>query len=137
MEKTFKEIKNGDHTYQVYPLTGRAACHLDRKVCDLAYSFRGDASSASELGMLVLHAFANMGDYQFDEIVEQSIPNVVRIGVDGELNTRLTIDNIYDFFSGDIDGLYGFLVSLWECYGLTPFKQARAQNTGNSTTTTA
>ena len=128
--KPYREVKNGDHTFQVYPITGRAACHLDRKVCDIAYSFRHAAGSKSELGMMVLHAFAEMGDIEFEEIVEQSIPNVVRVGNNGEQNVRLTPDNVYDYFVGDMDGLYGFLISLWEVYGLTPFKQARTPDTG-------
>ena len=120
--KPYKEIRNGDHTFQVYPLTGRAACHLDRKVCDLAYSFRDKAATKKDLGMMVLHAFAEMDEEKFDEIVSQSIPDVIRVGNDGEKNVRLDGNNIYDLFKGDIDGLYGLLISLWEAYGLTPFK---------------
>lgn len=120
--KPYKEINNGGHTFQVYPITGRAACHLDRRVCNIAYSFHSEAKSKSELGMLVLHAFAEMSDFEFESIVEQSIPNVVRLGNDGEKNVRVTADNVYDLFKGEVDGLYGFLISLWEAYGLTPFK---------------
>lgn len=125
MENTnFKEIKNGDHTYQVYPLTGRAACHLDRKVTDIAFAFSGTSNDGS-IGKKIVGTFASMDNDEFDGLVIASIPNVVRIGNEGEVNARLTIDNIYEFFKGDIDGLYGLLTQLWEAYELTPFAKAK------------
>lgn len=129
-EQPYKEITSGDHKYQVYPITGRDACHLDRKVTDLAYSFRNVAKNASDMGMMILHAFATMDDYKFDDIVEQTLPNVIRVGNEGEKDVQLTPDNVYDFFQGDLDGLYGLLVQIWEAYELTPFKKAKAVNTG-------
>lgn len=126
----FKEITSGDHKYQVYPVTGRAACHLDRKVTDIAYSFKDSAQNKGDLGMMILHSFAKMADEVFDEIVNQTLVNVVRVGNEGETNVKVTKDNVYDFFVGDIDGLYGLLVQIWEAYELTPFKKARTANTG-------
>lgn len=125
-KKPYKEIKNGNHTYQVYPITGRAACHLDRRVTGIAYAFRNSAKDVADLGMKVVQVFSEMDNDKFDEILFSSIPNVVRIGNDGEQNVRISQDNIYDIFKGDLDGLYGFLVSLWEAYELTPFRKARA-----------
>ena len=46
-EQPYKEIVSGDHKYQVYTITGRQACHLDRKVTDLAYQFRNVAHNNS------------------------------------------------------------------------------------------
>lgn len=130
MEKPYKEIESGDHKYQVYPLTGRAACHLDRKVTDLAYQFRNVARDKNDMGMMILHAFAEMEDYKFDEIVSQTLVEVVRVGNDGEQNVKVTAENVYDFFKGDLDGLYGLLIQIWEAYELTPFKKAKVVNTG-------
>lgn len=129
-KQPYKEITSGDHRYQVYPVTGRAACHLDRKVTDLAYSFREVARDKQDMGMMILHAFAEMDDYKFDDIVAQTLPNVIRVGNEGEQNVRLTPDNVYDFFQGDLDGLYGLLVQIWEAYELTPFKKAKVVSTG-------
>ncbi|MCF0223829.1 MAG: hypothetical protein HUK20_06135 [Fibrobacter sp.] len=114
----------------MYPVTGRTACHLDRKVTDLAFGLKYSAGSKEELGMMIVHAFAEMQEYDFDKIVEQTLYNVVRIGNEGEGNVRVTSDNVYDFFVGDIDGLYGLLTQIWEVYELTPFKKARTLNTG-------
>jgi hypothetical protein len=131
--KPYKEITSGGHKYQVYPIKGRAACHLDRKVTDIAYSFRSVASDKNDLGLRILHAFAEMEDYKFDEIVESTLGNVVRIGdiEKGESNIRLTIENVYDYFVGDIDGFYGLLVQIWEAYELTPFAKAKTLSTGS------
>lgn len=126
----YKEITSGDHKYQVYPVTGRAACHLDRKVTDLAFGFKSSVSSKEELGMTIVHAFAEMDEFDFDKMVEQTLVNVVRIGNEGESNVKVTVDNVYDLFVGDIDGLYGLLSQIWEVYELTPFKKARTVNTG-------
>lgn len=126
----YKEITNSEHKYQVYPLTGRAACHLDRKVTEIAYSFKDVATSRQDMGMRIISAFAELDELAFDDLVERSIPNVIRLGNEGEQNKRLTLENIYDLFNGDIDGLYGLLLALWEAYELTPFKTAKAQNTG-------
>lgn len=130
MEKPYKEIESGDHKYQVYPLTGRAACHLDRKVTDLAYSFRTVAKDKNDMGMMILHAFAEMDDSKFDEIVAQTLVDVVRVGNGSEQNVKVTPENVYDFFKGDLDGLYGLLVQVWEVYELTPFKKAKVASTG-------
>lgn len=130
-QQLFKEITSGDHKYQVYPITGRAACHLDRKVTDLAFGFKSSVSSKNELGMAIVHAFAEMDDYEFDKIVEQTLFNVVRLGNEGETNIKVTSDNVYDLFVGDIDGLYGLLSQIWEVYELTPFKKARTVNSGD------
>lgn len=132
-QQLFKEITSGDVKYQVYPITGRAACHLDRKVTDIAYSFRSVSTSKEDMGLRILHAFAEMDDYKFDEILEASIGNVIRVGnpEKGENNVKITTANVYDFFKGDIDGLYGFLVQLWEAYELTPFAKAKTQSTGD------
>lgn len=130
MEKPYKEIESGDHKYQVYPLTGRAACHLDRKVTDLAYSFRTMAKDKNDMGMMILHAFAEMDDSKFDEIVAQTLVDVVRVGNGGEQNVKVTPENVYDFFKGDLDGLYGLLVQVWEVYELTPFRKAKVASTG-------
>ena len=130
MEKPYKEIESGDHKYQVYTITGRQACHLDRKVTDLAYQFRNVARDKNDLGMMILHAFAEMEDYKFDEIVSQTLVEVVRVGNDGEQNVKVTAGNVYDFFKGDLDGLYGLLIQIWEAYELTPFKKAKVVNTG-------
>lgn len=129
-EKPYKEISSGDHKYQVYPITGRQACHLDRKVTDLAYQFREVAKDKNDMGMMILHAFAEMEDYKFDEIVEQTLVEVVRVGNEGEQNVKVTPENVYDFFVGDLDGLYGLLIQIWEAYELTPFKKAKVVNTG-------
>ena len=133
MQVPYKEITTGDHKYQVYPITGRAACHLDRKVTDIAYSFRAVATSKEDMGLRILHAFAEMDDYKFDEIIGASLGNVIRVGnpSNGEGNVRITPDNVYDFFKGDIDGLYGFLVQLWEVYELTPFAKAKTKSIGD------
>lgn len=130
MEKPYKEIESGDHKYQVYTITGRQACHLDRKVTDLAYQFRNVARDKNDMGMMILHAFAEMDDYKFDEIVSQTLVEVVRVGNDGEQNVKVTAGNVYDFFKGDLDGLYGLLIQIWEAYELTPFKKAKVVNTG-------
>lgn len=130
MDNPYKEIESGDHKYQVYPLTGRAACHLDRKVTDLAYSFRTVAKDKADMGMMILHAFAEMDDSKFDEIVAQTLVDVVRVGNGGERNVKVTPENVYDFFKGDLDGLYGLLVQVWEVYELTPFKKAKVASTG-------
>lgn len=130
MEKPYKEIESGDHKYQVYTITGRQACHLDRKVTDLAYQFRNVARDKNDMGMMMLHAFAEMEDYKFDEIVSQTLVEVVRVGNDGEQNVKVTAGNVYDFFKGDLDGLYGLLIQIWEAYELTPFKKAKVVNTG-------
>lgn len=129
-EKPYKEISSGDHKYQVYPITGRQACHLDRKVTDLAYQFRDVAKDKNDMGMMILHAFAEMEDYKFDEIVEQTLVEVVRVGNKGEQNVKVTPENVYDFFVGDLDGFYGLLIQIWEAYELTPFKKAKVVNTG-------
>lgn len=129
-EKPYKEIVSGDHKYQVYPITGRQACHLDRKVTDLAYQFRDVAKDKNDMGMMILHAFAEMEDYKFDEIVEQTLVEVVRVGNEGEQNVKITPENVYDFFVGDLDGFYGLLIQIWEAYELTPFKKAKVVNTG-------
>lgn len=129
-EKPYKEISSGDHKYQVYPITGRQACHLDRKVTDLAYQFREVAKDKNDMGMMILHAFAEMEDYKFDEIVEQTLVEVVRVGNEGEQNVKVTPENVYDFFVGDLDGFYGLLINIWEAYELTPFKKAKVVNTG-------
>jgi hypothetical protein len=129
-EKPYKEIVSGDHKYQVYPITGRQACHLDRKVTDLAYQFRDVAKDKNDMGMMILHAFAEMEDYKFDEIVEQTLVDVVRVGNEGEQNVKITPENVYDFFVGDLDGFYGLLIQIWEAYELTPFKKAKVVNTG-------
>lgn len=129
-EHPYKEIVSGDHKYQVYTITGRQACHLDRKVTDLAYQFRNVARDKNDMGMMILHAFAEMEDYKFDEIVSQTMVDVVRVGKDGEQNVKVTAENVYDFFKGDLDGLYGLLVQVWEAYELTPFKKAKVASTG-------
>lgn len=129
-EQPYKEIVSGDHKYQVYTITGRQACHLDRKVTDLAYQFRNVARDKNDMGMMILHAFAEMEDYKFDEIVSQTLVEVVRVGNDGEQNVKVTAENVYDFFKGDLDGLYGLLIQIWEAYELTPFKKAKVVNTG-------
>lgn len=131
MEKQpYKEISSGDHKYQVYMITGRQACHLDRKVTDLAYQFRNVAKDKNDMGMMILHAFAEMEDYKFDEIVAQTLVEVVRVGNEGENDEKVTPENVYDFFVGDLDGLYGLLIAIWEAYELTPFKKAKVVNTG-------
>lgn len=131
MEKQpYKEISSGDHKYQVYTITGRQACHLDRKVTDLAYQFRNVAKDKNDMGMMILHAFAEMEDYKFDEIVAQTLVEVVRVGNEGEKDEKVTTENVYDFFVGDLDGLYGLLIAIWEAYELTPFKKAKVVNTG-------
>ena len=129
-EQPYKEIVSGDHKYQVYMITGRQACHLDRKVTDLAYQFRNVARDKNDMGMMILHAFAEMEDYKFDEIVEQTLVEVVRVGNEGEQNVKVTPENVYDFFVGDLDGFYGLLIQIWEAYELTPFKKAKVVNTG-------
>lgn len=129
-EKPYKEIVSGDHKYQVYPITGRQACHLDRKVTDLAYQFRDVAKDKNDMGMMILHAFAEMEDYKFDEIVEQTLVEVVRVGNKDEQNVKVTPENVYDFFVGDLDGFYGLLIQIWEAYELTPFKKAKVVNIG-------
>lgn len=129
-EQPYKEIVSGDHKYQVYPITGRQACHLDRKVTDLAYQFRDVAKDKNDMGMKILHAFAEMEDYKFDEIVEQTLVEVVRVGNKDEQNVKVTPENVYDFFVGDLDGFYGLLIQIWEAYELTPFKKAKVVNTG-------
>jgi len=129
-EQPYKEIVSGDHKYQVYTITGRQACHLDRKVTDLAYQFRDVAKDKNDMGMMILHAFAEMEDYKFDEIVEQTLVEVVRVGNEGEQNVKVTPENVYDFFVGDLDGFYGLLIQIWEAYELTPFKKAKVVNTG-------
>lgn len=131
MEKQpYKEISSGDHKYQVYTITGRQACHLDRKVTDLAYQFRDVAKDKNDMGMMILHAFAEMEDYKFDEIVAQTLVNVVRVGNENEKDENVTPENVYDFFVGDLDGFYGLLIQIWEAYELTPFKKAKVVNTG-------
>lgn len=133
MEQPFVEITSGDNKYQVYQITGRASCHLDRKVTDIAYSFKGQKMTALELGRNIIHSFANMEDYEFDELVEKTLFNVIMIGSEknGGQNVKVTPENVYDIFKGDIDGLYGFLVKIWaEAYLLTPFKKAKAAITG-------
>ena len=131
MEKQpYKEISSGDHKYQVYTITGRQACHLDRKVTDLAYQFRNVAKDKNDMGMMILHAFAEMEDYKFDEIVAQTLVEVVRVGNEGEKDEKVTPENVYEFFVGDLDGLYGLLIAIWEAYELTPFKKAKVVNTG-------
>lgn len=131
MEKApYKEFTSGDHKYQVYPITGRNAFHLDRKVSDLAYSFKNVAHSKREMGMMVLHAFAEMPNFKLDEILSETLVNVVRVGNENEKDVDVTPDNVYDFFVGDIDGMYGFLMKVWEAYELTPFKKAKVVNTG-------
>ena len=129
-EAPYKEITSGNHKYQVYPLTGRAACHLDRKVTDLAYKFREVARDKNDMGMMILHAFAEMEDYEFDRIVEQTLVDVVRVGNGNEQDVKVKPDNVYEFFRGDLDGLYGLLIAVWEAYELTPFKKAKVVNTG-------
>jgi hypothetical protein len=129
-EKPYKEISSGDHNYQVYTITGRQACHLDRKVTDLAYQFRDVAKDKNDMGMMILHAFAEMEDYKFDEIVAQTLVNVVRVGNENEKDENVTPENVYDFFVGDLDGFYGLLIQIWEAYELTPFKKAKVVNTG-------
>ena len=129
-EQPYKEIVSGDHKYQVYTITGRQACHLDRKVTALAYQFRNVARDKNDMGMMILHAFAEMEDYKFDEIVSQTLVEVGRVGNDGEQNVKVTAGNVYDFFKGDLDGLYGLLIQIWEAYELTPFKKAKVVNTG-------
>lgn len=129
-EQPYKEISSGDHKYQVYMITGRQACHLDRKVTDLAYQFRNVARDKNDMGMMILHAFAEMEDYKFDEIVKQTLVEVVRVGNEGEKDENVTPENVYEFFVGDIDGLYGLLIAIWEAYELTPFKKAKVVNTG-------
>lgn len=129
-EKPYKEITSGDHKYQVYTITGRQACHLDRKVTDLAYQFRDVAKNKNDMGMMILHAFAEMEDYKFDEIVAQTLVNVVRVGNKNEKDENVTPENVYDFFVGDLDGFYGLLIQIWEAYELTPFKKAKVVNTG-------
>lgn len=129
-ELPYKEISSGDHKYQVYMITGRQACHLDRKVTDLAYQFRNVARDKNDMGMMILHAFAEMEDYKFDEIVKQTLVEVVRVGNEGEKDENVTPENVYDFFVGDLDGLYGLLIAIWEAYELTPFKKAKVVNTG-------
>ena len=55
---------------------------------------------------------------------------VVRVGNEGEKDEKVTPENVYDFFVGDLDGLYGLLIAIWEAYELTPFKKAKVVNTG-------
>ena len=129
-EAPYKEIVSGDHKYQVYTITGRQACHLDRKVTDLAYQFRNVARDKNDMGMMILHSFAEMEDYKFDEIVSQTLVEVVRVGNEGEQNVKVTAENVYDFFVVNLDGLYGLLIQIWEAYELTPFKKAKVVNTG-------
>lgn len=130
MNNPYKEIVNDGVTYQVYPITGRKACHLDRKVTEVAYSLREQRYSKSEMGAAIMHVFANMSEFEFDAIVAQTLDNVVRLGKNDEQNVKLTIENIFDFFVGNIDGLYGLLTDIWEAYELTPFKKAKVVNTG-------
>lgn len=129
-EQPYKEIVSGDHKYQVYTITGRQACHLDRKVTDLAYQFRNVARDKNDMGMMILHSFAEMEDYKFDEIVSQTLVEVVRVGNKDEQNVKVTPENVYDFFKGDLDGFYGLLIQIWDAYELTPFKKAKVVNTG-------
>ena len=129
-DQPYKEFTSGDHKYQVYPIKGRMALHLDRKVTDLAYSFKDVAKNKTDMGMMILHAFAEMSDFQFEEIVKQTVVDVVRIGNENEQDVKLTPQNVYDFFVGDIDGFYGLLVQIWEAYELTPFKKAKVVSTG-------
>ena len=129
-ETPYKEITSGDHKYQVYPVTGRNALHLDRKVTDLAYSFREIAKSKNDMGMMILHSFAEMDDYKFDEILAQTLVEVIRVGNEGEPDVKVTAENVYGFFVGDLDGLYGLLIQIWEAYELTHFKKAKVVSTG-------
>ena len=82
------------------------------------------------MGMMILHSFAEMEDYKFDEIVSQTLVEVVRVGNENEQNVKVTEENVYDFFKGDLDGFYGLLIQIWEAYELTPFKKAKVVNTG-------
>lgn len=137
MEKPYKEVKSGGYTYQVFPVTGRAAFHLDRKVTDIFCMFVG-AKTMSDFKTKMIGAFGNMADDEFDSVVKASLGNVVRLGdpENGKPNVRVTPDNVYDIFIGDVDGLYGLLFSLWEAYNLTPFviakkaREAKQDHTG-------
>ena len=71
-----------------------------------------------------------MEDYEFDRIVEQTLVDVVRVGNGNEQDVKVKPDNVYEFFRGDLDGLYGLLIAVWEAYELTPFKKAKVVNTG-------
>lgn len=129
-EQPYKEFTSGDHKYQVYPITGRQACHLDRKVIDISIRFGNAAGSKKEYLMMVTRSFAEMSEREFDDIVSKTVVDVVRIGNANEPDVKITPENVYDYFKGDIDGLYGFLMQLWEAYELTPFKKAKAVTTG-------
>lgn len=129
-EQPYKEITSGDHKYQVYPITGRQACHLDRKVTDLSLKLSGYVNTRKEYLMKMTRSFAEMSEIEFEDIVSKTVVDVVQLGDGNEPDVKLTSDNVYDFFKGDIDGLYGFMMQIWEVYGLTPFKKAKAVNTG-------
>lgn len=129
--KPFTEIEHEGYTYQVYPVTGRAAGHLDRKVTTLAAQFAGSHESKAAFALCIMRAFSDLSDDEFDGLVEQTLVNVVRVGkTDGEKSVRVTLENVYDLFKGDMDGLYGFLLELWRVYELTPFARGKAAGTG-------
>lgn len=127
----FKEIEHEGYRYQVYPVTGRAACHLDRKVTTIAAQFAGAHASKEEFILRIMRSFSDMSDEEFEGLLERTLVNVVRIGkTDTEKSVRVTTGNVYDLFQGDLDGLYGFLLELWRAYELTPFAKMKTAGTG-------
>lgn len=125
-EKPYKELSSGGYVYQAYPVTGRACFHLDRKVTDIFCLFKG-AKTMGEFKTSMIGAFGKMDDDELDDVIRQTLVNVVRVGnpEKNEQNIRVTIDNVYDLFAGDVDGLYGLLFALWGAYNLTPFAIAK------------
>jgi len=128
----FMEIDHEGHRYQVYPVTGRAACHLDRKVTTIAAQFAGAHASREDFVLRIMRSFSDMSDEEFDDLLERTLANVVRVGKgDAEKSVRVTNANVYDLFRGDLDGLYGFLLELWRAYELTPFAKTKTSGTGD------
>lgn len=120
-EKPYIETEVDGFKYQVYPVTGRAATHLDRKVTRL-FALYGIENGKGAISKLISY-FGTMDDSDFEALVDETFVNVVRVGdpSKGESNVRVDGKNVYDLFRGNLDGLYGLMLEMWGLYECSPF----------------
>lgn len=128
------EVEVGGRRFQLYEPKGRAAIELDRRVLALYARLEPSELTPAGFSRAFTLAAGGMADDEFGRLVELSLPGAVLLGEgDGGRNEGLTADNVWGFFAGRVDELYGLLLAAWEAYGLTPFAKARS---GSSTAPT-
>lgn len=116
-----KNIELESRKYQVYPITGRRALMLDRKVLSLVVNALGMSANKSAMTQAILVEFGKMPEDDFDKLVQETLDGVVYVGDEVSKAITLSGDSIWEHFKGRIDDLYKIILMVWEAYELTPF----------------